>query len=141
MKMKKIGALAMTAMLGTSVLTGCGGESASASASQSGDTAAPAATETAAATPTETQKVELKIWVPEEEVGITDEMVKKFDAAHDEFDITYEIAVVGIDEAPQALETDADTAADIFYTPSGGVGDLAGKGLLTDHKRLRHTYS
>ena len=39
-------------------------------------------------------------------------MVKNFDEAHDEFNITYEIAVVGIDEAPQALETDADTAAD-----------------------------
>ena len=129
MKMKRFGALAMTAMLGASMLTGCGGESASASGAQGGDTTAPAA-ETQAAASAETQKVELKIWVPEEEVNITDEMVKKFDAAHEEFDITYEIAVVGIDEAPQALETDADTAADIFYTPRGGVGDLAGKGLL-----------
>ncbi|MBQ7658648.1 MAG: extracellular solute-binding protein, partial [Butyrivibrio sp.] len=131
MKLKKIGALAMTAMLGASVLTGCGGENAgSASAAQGTDSKTTTTATDTAATQTETQKVELKIWVPEEEVDITDEMVKKFDAAHDEFDITYEIAVVGIDEAPQALETDADTAADIFYTPSGGVGDLAGKGLL-----------
>lgn len=57
-------------------------------------------------------------------------MVQTFDEAHDEFNIEYEIAVVGIDEAPQALETDADTAADIFYTPSGGVADLVSKGLL-----------
>lgn len=135
MKMNKIGALAMTAMLGTSVLTGCGGENTTANASQGSDKAASAsetntAAETKDAAPVETQKVELKIWVPEEEVAITDEMVKTFDAAHDEFDITYEIAVVGIDEAPQALSTDADTAADIFYTPSGGVADLASKGLL-----------
>jgi len=74
--------------------------------------------------------VTLKIWVPEEEVESTDEMVKSFDDAHDEFNINYEIAVVGIDEAPQNLETDADTAADIFYTPSGLVADLAKKGLL-----------
>ncbi len=77
-----------------------------------------------------TEDVTLKIWVPEEEVESTDAMVKKFDEIHDEFNITYEIAVVGIDEAPQALETDADTAADIFYTPSGGVADLASKGML-----------
>ncbi|MBR4668922.1 MAG: extracellular solute-binding protein [Butyrivibrio sp.] len=132
MKMKKIGALAMTAMLGASVLTGCGGENASsASAAQNTGAGVTAKADSAdKAVATETQKVELKIWVPEEEVGITDSMVKDFDAAHDEFDITYEIAVVGIDEAPQALGTDADTAADIFYTPSGGVGDLAAKGLL-----------
>ena len=117
MKMNKFGALAMTAMLGTSVLTGCGGESTSANAAQGSDTTVSTgdkakATETKDAGAVETQKVELKIWVPEEEVTITDEMVKKFDEAHDEFDITYEIAVVGIDEAPQALSTDADTAAD-----------------------------
>ncbi len=130
MEMKKIGALAMTAMLGASVLTGCGGENAGSTSTAANNDSKTSTTATDTAAQTETQKVELKIWVPEQEVAITDEMVKKFDAAHDEFDITYEIAVVGIDEAPQALETDADTAADIFYTPSGGVGDLAGKGLL-----------
>ena len=112
MKMNKFGALAMTAMLGTSVLTGCGGESTSANAAQGSDKAASTSEDTKAAdtkdaAPVETQKVDLKIWVPEEEVTITDEMVKTFDAAHDEFDITYEIAVVGIDEAPQALSTHA----------------------------------
>ncbi len=129
MKMKKIGALIMTATMSAGIMAGCGSTEAqpaadNTAATQTADTAAaPAATG-------ETEDVTLKIWVPEEEVDITDQMVKDFDEAHDEFNITYEIAVVGIDEAPQALETDADTAADIFYTPSGGVADLAGKGLL-----------
>ena len=129
MKFKKIGALIMTAAMTTGLMAGCGSADAPADGSS-----AQAATKTEAKADTaasgETEKVTLKIWVPEEEVDITDQMVQKFDEAHTEFDITYEIAVVGIDEAPQALETDADTAADIFYTPSGGVGDLAGKGLL-----------
>ena len=129
MEFKKIGAIALSAAMGITALTGCGSEAGTAAntantanTTNNTDTTQPAATET--------QDVTLKIWVPEEEVEITDQMVKNFDEAHAEFNITYEIAVVGIDEAPQALETDADTAADIFYTPSGGVGDLAGKGLL-----------
>ena len=133
MNFKKIGALFMTAAMTASVLAGCGSENTATSDTTATDaqtTTANTVTADAGNAQVETQKVELKIWVPEEEVEITDQMVQKFDEAHDEFDISYEIAVVGIDEAPQALETDADTAADIFYTPSGGVGDLAAKGLL-----------
>nr|WP_297707762.1 extracellular solute-binding protein [uncultured Butyrivibrio sp.] len=133
MNFKKIGALVMTAAMTASVLAGCGSENTATSDTTATDaqtTTANTVTADAGNAQVETQKVELKIWVPEEEVEITDQMVQKFDEAHDEFDISYEIAVVGIDEAPQALETDADTAADIFYTPSGGVGDLAAKGLL-----------
>lgn len=77
-----------------------------------------------------TQDVTIKIWVPEEAVEDADKMVKEFDRIHDEFNITYEIAVVGIDEAPAQVETDADIAADIFYVPSGGVADMVNKGLL-----------
>ncbi len=129
---KKLGAVLLTTALAAGTLAGCGssdaGQAGTAAAAGAGSSAQ---TQTAAAPAAgETQQVTLKIWVPEEEVEITDQMVRNFDAAHDEFDITFEIAVVGIDEAPQALETDADTAADIFYTPSGGVGDLAGKGML-----------
>ena len=98
MKFKKLGALIMTTAMAAGVMAGCGSADAPADGSS-----AQAATQTdtkadSAAASGETEKVTLKIWVPEEEVGITDEMVKSFDAAHDEFNITYEIAVVGIDE-------------------------------------------
>ena len=119
MKLKRFGALMLSAMMLAGVFTACG--------SSKNDEKISNSTQGAAG---ETQDVTLKIWVPEEEVEITDAMVKKFDEIHDEFNIKYEIAVVGIDEAPANLETDADTAADIFYTPSGGVADLANKGLL-----------
>lgn len=116
MKRKSVGAMILAGACAVSMLGGCG----SAKSKTEG-------TETKTA---KTEDVTLKIWVPEEEVDLTDKMVKKFDELHEEFNIKYEIAVVGIDEAPQALETDADTAADIFYTPSGGVADMAAKGLL-----------
>lgn len=132
MKMKKLSALLMSGVLAASALVGCGNDTPSGAATQTDNAAA---TQTAqadanAAAPAETQDVSLKIWVPEEAVEDTDAAVKAFDDLHDEFNITYEIAVVGIDEAPQQLTTDPDTAADIFYTPSGGVADLVNKGLL-----------
>jgi arabinogalactan oligomer/maltooligosaccharide transport system substrate-binding protein len=130
MNRKRFGTLTLSTLMAASLLAGCG-EAANngGNTATTGDTTV-ATTQSGEAAAVETQDVTLKIWVPEEEVDITDQMVKSFDDIHDEFNITYEIAVVGIDEAPQALETDADTAADIFYTPSGGVADLAGKGLL-----------
>ena len=118
---KKIGAITLSAMLSVTALMGCGSDNIAKTAGTDSN---------AAAANGEVQQVSLKIWVPEEEVDLTKAMTESFDEKHPEFNIDFEIAVVGIDEAPQALETDADTAADIFYTPSGGVADLAGKGLL-----------
>ena len=134
MKMKKLSALLMSGVLAASALVGCGDNTQGTAATQTDSAAtqtaqADANTQTEAA-PVETQDVSLKIWVPEEAVDDTDAAVQAFDELHDEFNITYEIAVVGIDEAPQQLNTDPDTAADIFYTPSGGVADLVNKGLL-----------
>ena len=124
---KKILSILLTGVLAAGSLAACGsGDNASGGEASTSQPAAIQQTADAG----EAQDVNLKIWVPEEEVDITDQMVKNFNALHDEFNMTWEIAVVGIDEAPQALETDADTAADIFYTPSGGVANLASKGLL-----------
>ena len=129
MKMKKLSAILLLGVLTASALVGCG-DSAQGGETATTTDAGTATTDTAAAAPVETQDVTLKIWVPEEAVDDKDAAVKAFDDLHDEFNITYEIAVVGIDEAPQQLNTDPDTAADIFYTPSGGVADLVNKGLL-----------
>ncbi|WP_022766746.1 extracellular solute-binding protein [Butyrivibrio sp. XPD2006] len=132
MKMKKLSALLMSGVLAASALVGCGSDAQGGAQAQTDNTTATqtAQADSNAAAPVETQDVSLKIWVPEEAVEDTDAAVKAFDDLHDEFNITYEIAVVGIDEAPQQLNTDPDTAADIFYTPSGGVADLVNKGLL-----------
>ncbi|MBP5653083.1 MAG: extracellular solute-binding protein [Lachnospiraceae bacterium] len=130
--MKKIVALLMAAVL-LIAMAGCssdknsGDNGSAGTAGTAGTAKAADGTEGKAA---EAQDVTIKIWVPEEAVADTDKMVKEFDRIHDEFNITYEIAVVGIDEAPAQVSTDADIAADIFYVPSGGVADMANKGLL-----------
>ena len=130
--MKKIVALLMAAVLlidmaGCSSDKNSGDNGSAGTAGTAGTAKAADGTEGKAA---EAQDVTIKIWVPEEAVADTDKMVKEFDRIHDEFNITYEIAVVGIDEAPAQVSTDADIAADIFYVPSGGVADMANKGLL-----------
>ncbi|MBE5823993.1 MAG: extracellular solute-binding protein [Butyrivibrio sp.] len=130
MKMEKLSAILLSGVLTASALVGCGDSAQGGAAATTNDAGSATGTDAAAAAPVETQDVTLKIWVPEEAVDDTDAAVKAFDDLHDEFNITYEIAVVGIDEAPQQLNTDPDTAADIFYTPSGGVADLVNKGLL-----------
>ena len=130
MKMKKLSAILLSGALTASALVGCGDSAQGGAVATSTDAENVTQTDAAVAAPVEAQDVTLKIWVPEEAVEDTDAAVKAFDDLHDEFNITYEIAVVGIDEAPQQLGTDPDTAADIFYTPSGGVADLVNKGLL-----------
>ncbi|MBO5621176.1 MAG: extracellular solute-binding protein [Butyrivibrio sp.] len=130
MKMKKLNAILLSGALTASALVGCGDSAQGGAVATSTDVETATQTDAAVAAPVEALDVTLKIWVPEEAVEDTDAAVKAFDDLHDEFNITYEIAVVGIDEAPQQLGTDPDTAADIFYTPSGGVADLVNKGLL-----------
>ena len=133
MKMKKLTAILMSMALGASVIAGCGA-TGSDGADKGGSTQTTEKTQdstTTTDTPAgDAEDVTLKIWVPEEEVEFTSEMVDKFDELHDEFNISYEIAIVGIDEAAGQLETDADITADIFYVPSGGILDLTNKGLL-----------
>ena len=126
MKAGKIGTWMLAAALSVTTLAGCGQSSTEAAPAQEAQPAAAAE----AGAPAEVQDVTLKIWGPEEAVEDTDLAVKEFDEAHEEFNITCEIAVVGIDEAPAQVETDADVAADIFYIPSGGVVDMTNKGLL-----------
>lgn len=76
------------------------------------------------------EAVSLKVWVPEEEMEITQQMCEAFNAAHPEFDCTFEIAVVGVDESSSKLENDPDTAADVFQVPTGSLSQLKDAGLI-----------
>lgn len=84
----------------------------------------------AAAFADDVQKVALKVWVPEEELEITRQMAASFADAHPEYDITWDISITGIDESVALLETDADTAADVFQVPSGSIVQVTHEGLL-----------
>jgi len=124
MKLKKIGAMLLATAMMASVLTGCGNDAKKTETNNAG-------TNTTVATDTATvEQVNLKVWVPEEEMEIAQEMCEAFDAAYDQFDCTFELAVVGIDESVNNLETDPDLAADVFQMPSGSISQLKEEGLI-----------
>ena len=123
--------LALAMMLGL-LLSGCG---------SSGTTE----TQAAAEGTTGVQDVTLKVWVPEEEKEITQQMADSFAAAHPEYNFSVELAIMGIDEANAQLKTDADSAADVFQLASGGVPELQKMGLLLpigyNEAELRELYA
>ena len=93
---------------------------------------------------TEVQDVTLKIWTASEELELMKKMGESFAAAHPEYNLTFDISEMGIDEANANLKTDADSAADIFQLASGGIPELTQKGLLLpigyDEAGLRSLY-
>ena len=123
--------LALAMMLGL-LLSGCGGTET-------------AETEAAVSGTTGVQDVHLKVWVPEEEQDIMQQMADSFAAAHPEYNFSIEMSIMGIDEANAQLKTDADSAADIFQMASGGVPELQKMGLLLpigyDEANLRQLYA
>ena len=123
--------LALAMMLGL-LLSGCGGTET-------------AETEAAVSGTTGVQDVHLKVWVPEEEQDIMQQMADSFAAAHPEYNFSIEMSIMGIDEANALLKTDADSAADIFQMASGGVPELQKMGLLLpigyNEAELRELYA
>lgn len=104
-------------------------------------TEAPAATETtdAAATtetaaPAEVQDVTLKVWAPQ--VDQTDEnswinvMLPKFEEAHPEYNITWDVAVCGEGDAGTLVKNDPAAAADVFFYANDQMGTLIEAGAL-----------
>ena len=138
MKMKKIAALAMSTVMAVSAV-GCGSTEDATNANTESSTKADTSSSTeekkddasaSAETTGEVEAISLKVWCPEEEMDITHEMAESFQAAHPEYDITWDITVVGVDESTANLTTDADTAADVFQMPSGAVAELVESGHL-----------
>lgn len=140
MKMRKVTALCLATAMTVSMLGGCGSDASSteSTGAKTSDTAA-TKTETkaetttdatVAETPAEVEQVSLKVWIPEEEMEITQAMCEAFDEAHPEYECTFDIAVVGIDESVGQLETDPDLAADVFQMPSGSISQLKDAGLI-----------
>lgn len=141
-KMKKVLALTMAAVLSVGALTACGSKEASSDAktdtiskettATTGGTSDDASTgdNTNTTATGEVEKVNLKVWCPEEEMEMTQQLAETFQAAHPEYEITWDIAVVGIDESAANLTTDADSAADVFHIPSGSIAELTEAGYL-----------
>lgn len=130
MKMKKVGALLLAAVMTMSTIVGCGGNDKNSAEAGSNAAAGTESQSAGAAASGEVEQVNLKVWVPEEEMEITQEMCEAFDEAYPQFECNFEIAVVGIDESVNSLEADAELAADVFQIPSGSISQCVEAGLI-----------
>lgn len=103
-------------------------------------TAPEAATETTDAAaettaPAEVQDVTLKVWAPQ--VDQTDEnswlnvMLPKFEEAHPEYNITWDVGVCGEGDAGTLVKNDPAAAADVFFYANDQMGTLIEAGALS----------
>nr|MBQ8243761.1 extracellular solute-binding protein [Oscillospiraceae bacterium] len=122
--MKKIIALLLALVMALS-LVACGG-SAEAPAAQ-----APAAEAPAAEGP---QAITLKVWAPQadqvDENSWLSVMLPKFEEAHPEYTITWDIGVCGEGDAAGIVKNDPSAAADIFLYANDQMGTLIEAGAL-----------
>lgn len=130
MKKVKLGALLLTGAMVMTSLAGCGGSNGG---TEGGTTQANTTAEA------------LKVWVPEEDMEFTRELCDKFLEAHPDYKFEIELAVVGIDESVEKVETDIDAAADVFTVPSGSLSQMTDAGLLypitADEENLKALYA
>ena len=126
--MKKIIALLLVLAMAFS-LVACGG---------SEKTEAPAANAPAAQAPAasaeEPQAITLKVWAPQadqvDENSWLNVMLPKFEEAHPEYVITWDIGVCGEGDAAGIVKNDPAAAADIFLYANDQMGTLIEAGAL-----------
>ena len=121
--MKKIIALLLVLAMALS-LAACGGSSEKAAE-------APAAEAPAAEGP---QAITLKVWAPQVDQETEDSwlpiMLAKFEEAHPEYTITWDIGVCGEGDAAGIVKNDPAAAADVFLYANDQMGTLIEAGAL-----------
>ena len=119
--MKKIIALLLACMMVIG-LAACGGTEAAPT------TTAAAAGETTGA-PAEAEKISLKVWGPQAELGENNDgwlpqMCEAFDEAHPEWDIEFSYEVCGEGDAGTKVTQDPTVAGDVYFFANDQLGTL-----------------
>jgi arabinogalactan oligomer/maltooligosaccharide transport system substrate-binding protein len=133
--LKKLFVIVMALALVTMGFAGCSKKSGD-TTTENDNSGTPAVTQAASdeTTPAPTtpavQDVTLKVWAPEEEQEILVQMCEAFAENHPEYNITFDYAIMGVDDSINELKKDATVAADIFLYPSGGIAELVEAGLI-----------
>ena len=128
--MKKIIAMLLVLVLALS-MAACGAPKAPEAAAPAApaEPAAPAATEAAGP-----EAITLKVWAPQadqvDENSWLNVMLPKFEAAHPEYAITWDIGVCGEGDAAGIVKNDPAAAADIFLYANDQMGTLIEAGAL-----------
>ena len=134
--MKKIIALllAFVMVLG---MVACGGEQNPTTPSTPGESK-PAESKPAETKPSEAkpEEITLKVWTPSEDQAGGDnswlsQMLKKFEAAHPEYKIKWDLGTCGEGDAATMVGQDAAAAADVFMFANDQIGGLVEAGALS----------
>ena len=116
-----------------SVMAGCGASNTAAPAANANtETAEAGDAGQAAAASGEVTDVNLKVWVPNNQVdtGIIDEQEAAFQEAHPEWNITWTNEIVGDDKCKDELLKDVDAAGDVFMFASDQLTSLVEAGAI-----------
>ena len=126
--MKKIIALLLACMMVIG-LAACGGTEAAptTTAAAGGETTAAAGETTGA--PAEAEKISLKVWGPQAELGENNDgwlpqMCEAFDEAHPEWDIEFSYEVCGEGDAGTKVTQDPTVAGDVYFFANDQLGTL-----------------
>ena len=133
--MKKIIAMLLACLMVVGMFAACGNSNEPAAdttaAAANNTEAAPATTEAAAP-----EAITLKVWAPTEDQATEDSwlnvMLKKFEEAHPEYAITWDLGVCGEGDAASLVGTDPSAAGDIFMYASDQIGTLVEAGALAE---------
>ena len=84
---------------------------------------------------TEGMQANLKVWAPAEDIGDHDgwliQMMEQFEAAHPEYDITWDIAVCNEGDAGGMVSVDPVAAADVYLYANDQIGTLVQANAIT----------
>ena len=129
--MKKLIALLLACVMVLG-LVACGNEPAETTAPNAGgETNAPETTAPAAEGP---EAITLKVWAPqvdqETEESWLPVMLAKFEEAHPEYTITWDVGVCGEGDAAGIVKNDPSAAADVYFYANDQMGTLIEAGAL-----------
>ncbi len=126
MKFKKVLATLLATAMSLTLLAGCGGNGGG--ESQAGGNGG----ESQVGASGETTDVSLLVWVPQNQIdsGIIQEQEEAFATAHPEWNITWQNAAVGEDNAKTEILKDVDAAADVFFFASDQLVELVDQGAI-----------
>ena len=136
--MKKIIAMLLACMMVVGLFAGCG-------SSDPANSGSPAPSQSQSGAPAESEKpsepagpeaITLKVWAPQED-QVDDsswlpQMLAKFEAAHPEYAITWDLGVCGEGDAGNTVKNDPAAAADVYLFANDQLGTLIEAGALAE---------
>ena len=137
MKKKAISLLLVAAMTAT-MTAGCGDKQEAADNTTTGNDAAPsteaAASDDAAAEEEEAWSGTLTVWSPQEDqdTGWLQKECDAFNAAHPNWDVTFEYGVCAEGDAKSTITTDVEGSADVYMLANDNIPDLVAANALAE---------